>query len=216
VRIELDSGAEARLTGEVGERAVVCVNGGKGAEAPGTWSASVEYLVRALAPASPSLAFVEVRYRVKSWRRLDECVEDGRAAIAAARERGARQLALVGFSMGAAVSVRIAYEPEVTTVIGLAPWLPPQLDLAPLAGRRLAVVHGALDAPLPGIPGVKPSVSADAHRRALALGVESERTVIGPAIHAIALRARSGRLVPMPGARRWVGLVLAELERFCA
>jgi len=215
VIVPLATGAEGRLTGAVGMRAVVCLNGGTHAQVPGTWSASVEYLVRGLAPLLASLAFVEVRYRVKSWRRLDDCVEDGRAALDLVRERGAREVALLGFSMGGAVSVRLAQEPGVTALVGLAPWLPPELDLTPLEGRRLAIVHGSLDAPLPGVPGVRPSVSADAHRRALALGVESERTVIGGALHAIAIRA-GGRLVPMPRAERWLALTRMQLERFCA
>ena len=67
---------------------VVCVNGGTAAEVPGTWSASVEWLVRRLAAGHPALAFLEVRYRVKSWRQLESCVEDARAAIAVAPRGG--------------------------------------------------------------------------------------------------------------------------------
>jgi hypothetical protein len=33
--------------------------------------------VRVLAPRFPGLAFVELRYRVRSWRRFEECVADG-------------------------------------------------------------------------------------------------------------------------------------------
>ena len=84
----LVTGAEARWTGTPGAHAVVCVNGGTAAEVPGTWSASVEWLVRRLSPRHPSLAFLEVRYRVKSWRQLQLCVEDARAAVAAARGIG--------------------------------------------------------------------------------------------------------------------------------
>ena len=61
--------------------AVVCVNGGQGGEVEGTWSASLEWLVARLAPHFPELAFGEVRYRIKSWKQLDWCVEDARAAI---------------------------------------------------------------------------------------------------------------------------------------
>jgi len=60
------------------------VNGGTAAEVPGTWSASVEWLVHGLAGRLPSLRFLEVRYRIKSWRRLELCAEDGRAAVDAA------------------------------------------------------------------------------------------------------------------------------------
>src|SRR5687767_10552666 len=110
---ELRSGAEGRWTGPPTARAVVCVNGGTAAETPGTWSASVEWLVRRLAPRFPALSFLEVRYRVKSWRRLELCVEDTRAGIAAAGERGAEELALLGFSMGGAVAVQAAGDPSV-------------------------------------------------------------------------------------------------------
>ena len=73
---ELASGAEARWTNPGARRAVVCVNGGTAAELPGTWSASVEWLVQALAPRFAGLSFLEVRYRLKSWRRLELCIED--------------------------------------------------------------------------------------------------------------------------------------------
>jgi dienelactone hydrolase len=208
------SGAEARWTGVPGRRAVVCINGGTAAEAPGTWSASIEWLVRQLAERS-SLPFLEVRYRVKSWRRLDLCVEDGGAALAAARAAGAEEIALLAFSMGGAVAVRNAAAPEVALVVAVNPWLPPQLELEPLAGRRLAIVHGSLDAPLPGIPGVKPSMSLAAAERACALGVDVERRVVPGGLHAVALRRGNGGLLTLPGARRYRDFVAAELERFC-
>lgn len=212
----LASGAEGRWTGEPGRRVVVCVNGGAAAEVPGTWSASVEWLVRGLAAHEPQLSFFEVRYRIKSWRRLDLCVEDGRAAIEAARDAGAEEIALLAFSMGGAVAVRNAREPEVRLVVGVNPWLPPQLELEPLLGRRLAVVHGSLDSPLPWIPGVKPSMSLAACERARELGVEVERRVIRGGFHAAALRRRGGGLATLPGARRYRDFVAHELERFCA
>lgn len=212
---ELATGAEARWTGSVDRRAVVCVDGGTAAELPGTWSASVEWLVHELAARLPRLAFLEVRYRIKSWRRFDDCVADGSAAIEAARAAGAEELALLGFSMGGAVAVRNAAEPEVRLVAGVNPWLPPKLELEPLVGRRLAIVHGSLDAPLPGVPGVKPSLSAAAAERARTLGVDAERVVVPGGFHAVALRRRRGGLLALPGARRYRELVLAELERFC-
>jgi pimeloyl-ACP methyl ester carboxylesterase len=213
---QLASGAEARWTNPGGRRAVVCMNGGTAAEHPGTWSASLEWLVGRLARGRPGLGFLEVRYRIKSWRRLELCVEDAGAAVEAARAAGADEVALIGFSMGGAVAVHVAGAPTVTTVIALAPWLYPELDLAPLAGRRFAVVHGALDRGLPGVPGVRPALSLHGYERARALGVDAVRTVIPGAIHPIALRAPWGDPVPMPGARRWEELVDAELERFCA
>ena len=213
---ELETGAEARWTGTPGRRAIVCVNGGTAAEVPGTWSASVEWLVHRLAQRFPALGFLEVRYRIKSWRRLQLCVEDAAAAIAAAKEHGAEELALLGFSMGGAVAVRNAAADGVGLVAGVNPWLPPELELEPLRGRRLAIAHGALDAPLPLIPGVKPSMSEAAAERARALGVDVERTIVPRGFHAVALRRRNGGTLPLPGAGRYAELVGDELERFCA
>jgi dienelactone hydrolase len=212
----LATGAEARWTGVPGRRAVVCVNGGTAAEVPGTWSASVEWLVRRLAARFPELGFLEVRYRVKSWRRLELCVEDAAAAIETARESGAAELALLGFSMGGAVAVQNAGADGIGLVAGVNPWLPPELELELLRGRRLAIAHGALDAPLPLIPGVKPSLSLAAAERARALGVEVEREVVAGGFHAVALRRRTGGLLALPGAGRYAEFVGDQLERFCA
>ena len=211
----LASGAEARWTGPPGRVAVVCVNGGTAAALPGTWSASLEWLVGRLAGRLPELSFLEVRYRVKSWRRLESCVEDALAALAAAREAGVQEIAILGFSMGGAVAVHAAADPAVTTVVGLAPWLYPELDLSPLRGRRLAIFHGELDRGVPWIPGVSPELSLRAAQRACALGIDTARTTIPGALHAIALRAPWGTPVPLPRGRRWVELTAAELGRLC-
>ena len=209
--MKLSTGAEMRITGTVGEHAVVCVNGGRSREVEGTWSASVEWLVNALAPRLPELAFAEVRYRVRSWRRLESCVEDGRAAV---DEIGAPHVALVGFSMGGAVSVAIANEPVVEEVIGLAPWIPDQLDVTTLRRKRLAVFHGALDRWLPGIPGVSASHSRKGFDRARERGAEGRYVLIPGALHGIALRSPWGKLVPLPKAERWTELVEEELRVF--
>ena len=191
----------------------MCVNGGQGAEVPGTWSASIEWLVSRLAPAFPSLRFAEVRYRIKSWKRLDLCIED---TLAAVESTGARRTLLVGFSMGGAVAVAAAAHPSVTGVLGLAPWLPDKLDLTTLRGRRLAVLHGALDRWLPGIPGVSPASSRVGFDRARRLGVEGSYEVIPGAVHGTALRAPWGALVPLPRAGRWAELAAAEVRAFQA
>jgi pimeloyl-ACP methyl ester carboxylesterase len=211
--MRLASGAEMRITGRAEIGAVVCVNGGQRGEVAGTWSASLEWLVRRLAPRFPRLAFSEVRYRVKSWNRLDWCVEDARAAI---RETGAPRTLLLGFSMGGAVAIRAADEPTVETVVGLAPWIPDRLGLEPLRGKRLEVIHGGLDRWLPGIPGVSPASSRRGFERARALGVEGDYTVVPGAVHGVALRAHRGRPLPLPRAGRWARLVARELERFQA
>jgi dienelactone hydrolase len=190
------------------------VNGGTGKEVPGTWAPTLQLLVERLAPQFPQLTFVEVRYRIKSWERLTWCIDDCRAAITLAAGEGAEEIALLGFSMGGAVVVAAADHPLVTTVIALAPWIPDRLDLDSLDGRRVAILHGALDRWLPGIPGVSPKGSLRAYERMRARGIEATHTIIPRAVHGTAVRQRGGRLVPLPRAGRWVELVGEELSRF--
>ena len=70
---------------------------------------------------------------------------------------------------------------------------------SPAAGSRSSTAGSTRG--LPGVPGVRPSVSQGGFDRALAAGADVERTVIPGAVHAIALRSPRGRLVPMPRAR---------------
>jgi len=212
--LPLSSGAEARLTNPVGSAAVVLVNGGQGGDVPGTWSATLEWLVQRLAPRLPELAFTEVRFRIKSWKRLELCAEDARAALDLVIDRGARRCALVGFSMGGAVAIEAAGHDRVRSVIGLAPWIPDRLRLESLADRRFAVIHGALDRYLPGIPGVSPGNSMRGYRRARELGVvDADYTLIPGGLHGVAVRAPWG-LTRLPRAGRWAKLLEGELRRF--
>jgi len=187
------------------------VNGGQAPEVEGTWSASLEWLVARLAPRFDKLAFAEVRYRIKSLNRLDWCAEDALAAIDAV---AAERTLLVGFSMGAAVAALVANEPSVETVIALAPWIPDRVSLDALRGPRFVVLHGSLDRPLPGIPGVLPASSRRGFERARALGAEGTYTIIPGALHGVALRAHWGRAIPLPRAGAWLRLVADEVRRF--
>jgi pimeloyl-ACP methyl ester carboxylesterase len=206
----LATGAELRTTGSGTAAAVVCMNGGQGRLAEGNWGATVEWLVQRLAPRLPELTFGEVRYRVRSWRRLDWCVEDAEAAI---RALGAKRTLLVGFSMGGAVAIAGAASESVEAVVGLAPWIPDRLDLSPLRGRELVVLHGSLDRWLPGVPGVPAKVSRRGFERARALGVEGRYILIPGAVHGVAVRSPFGGLVALPKAERWVDLLDRELRR---
>ena len=199
----LTTGAHIRFTGRTDGLVALCINGGTGRELPGTWSPSVELLVRRCAPNLPDVGFAELRYRVRSWRQLEMCIEDGRAALDATVAAGAREIVLVGYSMGGGVASTIADHPLVRQVIGLAPWLPERVDLSPMRDREIAIFHGTLDRNLPGIAGVNPDSSRKGFERLLALGARGTYTMIPGAIHPIALRAPWGSLVPMPRAAEW-------------
>jgi dienelactone hydrolase len=200
-----------RVSGPARVDLVLCVNGGQRAAVEGTWSATLEWLVRRLAPRFPGLRFAELRYRIKSWEHLDSCIADARAAL---EELAAARTLLVGFSMGGAVSSVVAGEPSVQAVVGLAPWLPHQLPLDALNGKRLRVIHGTLDRALPGIPGVSPQSSRAGFERALRAGAHGEYSLVRGGVHGLALRAPSGRLVPLPRVGRWEALVADEVRRF--
>jgi dienelactone hydrolase len=207
--VTLQTGAEMRLTG-AGATAVVCVNGGQASEVEGTWSASLEWLVGRLALRFPQLVFAEVRYRIKSWKLLDECIADARAAV---RAVGAGRTLMLGFSMGGAVAISVCDEPSVEGVLGLAPWIPDRLSVGRITGKRLDVLHGSLDRYLPGIPGVSPVLSRRGFDRAVAGGATGTYELIPGALHGIALRARSGRTIRLPRATEWERRVAARLEK---
>ena len=144
--VKLPTGAEMRLTGD-GATTVVCVNGGQAGEVAGTWSASIEWLVRRLAPRFRQLVFAEVRYRVKLWRHLEACIEDARAAVHAA---GAHRTLLLGFSMGGAVAISVADEPSVEQVLGLLPGCPTGSPSSRSAGSGST---SCMDRSIAGSPG---------------------------------------------------------------
>ncbi|HEY4347307.1 MAG TPA: hypothetical protein VGM80_06925, partial [Gaiellaceae bacterium] len=126
------------------------------------------------------------------------------------------QTILIGFSMGGAVAISAADEHSVTEVVGLAPWIFDRLDLAPLSGKRLDVIHGSLDRWLPGVPGVSATLSRRGFDRARALGVPGSYTLVHGGLHGLALRAPTGMLVPLPRASAWARLVARRLEVFAA
>ncbi len=212
--VQLPTGADARVRNEGAPLAAVLLNGGSAKPVAGTWSATSELLARELAPRFPDVAFVEVRYRLKTWKELDSCIADAREAIDEVERGGARSVALVGFSMGGAVSIGVAGDEAVAGVIGLAPWIPPDLRVDGLRGKRLDVVHGTWDRYLPGIPGVSPSHSRAAFDRARAAGVAGTYRLIARGLHGAAVRRRNGSLVRLPCWRSWVAETAAALAHY--
>ena len=54
-------------------------------------------------------------------------------------------IVLVGHSMGGRAACRVADDPSVLGVVGLAPWLPEGEPNAAMRGRHLKVLHGTSD-----------------------------------------------------------------------
>jgi hypothetical protein len=95
----------------------------------------------------------------------------------------------------------------------LAPWIPDEVGVGGLAGRRVAVIQGSID----GRPfGVSPRHSRRAVERMRARGIEASYAVVRGGLHAIALPGPGDALLPLPRAGAWARLVGAELDRFQA
>jgi len=116
--------------------------------------------------------------------------------------------------MGGAVAIAAARHDSTRAVLGLAPWIPPELGLDTLVGMRFDVVHGAWDRRLPGVPGVNPSHSRAGFERAQAAGAHGSYTLVPRGLHGVAVRAANGKLVALPRAQAWLGPVSAALESF--
>lgn len=200
--VELASGAQMRSRGPMDGTVALMLGGGTGRVVSGTWSSSVELLADHLSETMPRLGIVEVKYRIRSWRHIQMCIADAHAARDAIAAAGATNIILIGYSMGGAVSTQTAGHPLIETVIGLAPWLPPELDMDQLAGRRFHVLHGTRD-PFLGTAGVSTESSRRGFERIVAQGGTGSYTLIPGGFHAIALRAPWGAPVGMPTARTW-------------
>ena len=94
------------------------------------------------------LVVVRLQNRVRGWNGADcSPVADARWALAQLRDRyGAdRPVALIGHSMGGRTAMRVGGDPGVSSVVGLAPWLPSGEPVEQLADRHVLIIHGSLD-----------------------------------------------------------------------
>ena len=159
-------------------------------------------IARAVARARPDVAVYRLQLAVRGWNGTGfAAVRDARWAVRILRERHPDlPIVLVGHSMGARTSLRVADEPAVTGVVGLAPWLPPDEPLAQLRDVGVRLVHGDRDRIV-----AEPS-TREFLGRMLTAGVDVRRTVLTGTGHAM-LRDR----------RRWdaetVAAVGALLDR---
>jgi len=87
-----------------------------------------------------------LRYGQRGWNGGRERADDARWALDVVREaHGDVRVVLLGHSMGARVAVRVADDPSVVGVVGLAPWWSFDDPVDRLAGRSLVAAHGRRD-----------------------------------------------------------------------
>jgi len=93
------------------------------------------------------VAVWRLHYRYRGWNGSDASpVADTRWALDEVRRRhGDVPVVLLGHSMGGRVAVNVADDPSVSELVLLAPWLPAGEPIAPVAGRRLLILHGDRD-----------------------------------------------------------------------
>lgn len=125
-----------------------------------------------------------LRNRVRGWNEPDlDPVSDARWALE--RIRAARPdvpVILVGHSMGGRVALRVADDPQVAAVCALAPWTPKGEPVDPVAGRVVAIAHGASDRT------TNPRHSHSYAKRAVEVAVKLARFDVGAEGHAMLRR----------------------------
>lgn len=94
------------------------------------------------------LAVSLLQYRQRGWNSPSDPapVRDARWALdELTSQHPGVPIVLVGHSMGGRTACRVADDPAVIGVVGLAPWLPPGEPNRTIAGRHLRVLHGTAD-----------------------------------------------------------------------
>ncbi len=92
-----------------------------------------------------------VHYRFRGWNggHAHPAEDAGWAADEIVRRYGDVPVCLVGVGMGARAALRAAGHPAVSSVVALAPWLPPGAPdpdpVRQLIGRRVLIAHGTAD-----------------------------------------------------------------------
>lgn len=159
----------------------------------------------------------QVRYADTSWNHLHRGIADvaGALELEASRPRPASRVVLVALSMGGATCLANVGAHGVVGLIAMAPWFPSRIPVAPLAGKRLFVVHGSLDNALPFVPGTSLEESRSTVERARAVGADAEWRGMPFGLHGLAVRWR-GRLWSLPLAHAYARVISSEVARLVA
>ncbi|MCZ4497798.1 MAG: alpha/beta fold hydrolase [Marmoricola sp.] len=147
---------------------------------------------------SAGLAVGLLRFVVKGWNAVPggvpAPVRDARTAIRDVHaEHPDLPILLLGHSMGARTAARVADEPGVVGVVGLAPWFPADDPVDALAGKHLVAAHGQRDRI------TSPKASRVFVERASAAGAEARYVDMGNLGHYM-----------LAGARRWNAIAVTE------
>jgi predicted esterase len=137
--------------------------------------------------ARSGVAVWSLRYELRGWNGAQMSpVADALWALEEIRRRHDDvPVALVGHSMGGRTAMRVAADPSVVAIVGLAPWLPDGEPVDSLAGRRALVLHGTLDRV------TSAAASRRFSERARAVGATVDYVAMRGETHAMVLRART-------------------------
>ncbi|AZI58482.1 alpha/beta hydrolase [Nakamurella antarctica] len=141
--------------------------------------------------------WAELRYSVAGWNEDGvSVVGDFRWAMGTLRRQFPHlPVLLVGHSMGGRVATCGSDEEGLCGVLGLAPWLPAEDSVQPLAGSEFRIVHGENDREVP-VASTEFFLSA-----ARAAGVVVIRTLVPGGEHSMLRRIRT-----------WNAVVVREIQ----
>ncbi|MFF4318192.1 alpha/beta fold hydrolase [Streptomyces sp. NPDC001568] len=144
----------------------------------------------------------DVRYRHRGWNgdRADPVRDARRALSELRRTAGPIPVVLIGHSMGARAALRVADEPDVRGVVGLAPWCPPGEPVDHLRGTPIVLLHDEQDRV------TRAEDSWEYLRRARAGGVRAEGIAMPYGSHAMLRDARTWHRTATAAALALLGL----------